>query len=238
MRDFLSAVAAVALVATTMAAGLARADDAYISGGAKLLILDKTSSKKLVYVSRDKFDLDGDGQFAHKGAGAPDGTPQGAALGIDATLEVFYTDNPANNAVLAIPGSGFIINRDPVAKYLNSAAPTGGAVQIAVVKHNSDVAKVLARALGDTELIDILAGGPGPRGITAVLTVHNQNDNGGLGATHRMCTRFIAGTPVIRDIAGGKRLLMMQPQKTNIDFTKCITGASPSPAFLDGSTLF
>jgi hypothetical protein len=205
-------------------------NDAYVTASVKLLIKDTIAANgkaKLVYLSKDKFDPDGDGECANNGGGTD------ASL-MSGTLEVFYRNDPANVATFDLPSSAFITQKPfTVVKYVNASAPnvTGG-IKVAVVKTSAGVTKVVAKSLGDSTAIDLFAGGePGPLGMSALLTLNNGNDS----QTYRMCTTFESGSPVVKDIAGGlgRKLLMKQPVEDpgKFGFSDCL--ASPSGAFLD-----
>jgi hypothetical protein len=205
-------------------------NDAYVTASVKLLIKDTVAANgkaKLVYLSKDKFDPDGDGECANNGGGTD------ASL-MSGTLEIFYRNDPANNAVFDLPSSAFLTQKPfTVVKYVNASAPnvTGG-IKVAVVKTSAGVTKVVAKSLGDSEVIDLFSGGdPGPQGMSAVLTLNNGNDS----QTYRMCTTFESGSPVVKEIAGGlgRKMLMKQPLEDpgNFGFSDCI--GSASGAFLD-----
>lgn len=160
----------------------------------KLLLLDKAGAARMAYLAKDSAITVG-------AAGDP-------AL-LSATLEIFYSDDPANRATFLLDNIGWFKNNEKLAKYRNSSAPIGGGAKTARVKQ-ATLAKIVAKALGDapTTTIDILAGGePSASGLTTILTIDNGND----GSTRRFCSRFStdAGSVVkYREINGGRKLLL------------------------------
>jgi cobaltochelatase CobS subunit len=62
-------------------------------------------------------------------------------------------------------GSGWLVNKDTVTKYVNKQAPdVGGQVKVTVVKPTK-VAKVVAKGLGDGPVIDLI------QGVSRMVTV-------------------------------------------------------------------
>lgn len=229
----LSPVALSLLVAICLA-GLAGADDAGVAGK-KLTIIDAGTSSgkaKLLYLAK----LD---PGIQKGA-------DGSASQLDATLEIFYTDDPnAGRSRFEMPqGTGWRLNSGK-AKYLNQAAPTNGAVKLAFVKPGT-LARVMAKALGDTpeNSLDLFAGGEpsAEGGLTTVLTIYNRND----GSLHRMCTKFATSsgsTLSLKEIGGGagRKLIAKNgvPTACTLDYTDdsmwlCKPGMTENQCFVNG----
>jgi hypothetical protein len=156
--------------------------------GTKLVIVDKlaTAGKaKVVFVAKNDPGI-------QKG-------PAGGPATLSGSFEVFYTDDTsvAGSFILPTPWQK---NDALVAKYVNTLAPSGGQVKVALVK-NDLVAKVRAKGLGDGPAIDLFAGPPSASGgVTAVLTVVNA------GLQRRLCTRFatdLGSEVAFSEIAGG-----------------------------------
>lgn len=159
--------------------------------GKKLVIVDKlfaAGKAKVVFVSK----LD-DG--IEKGL---EGDP---AL-LDGTFSVGYGDDASVAGSFTMPGTGWLVNKEKVAKFVNKSAPTGGGVKVAVVKPDK-VAKVVGKSLGDGPVLDLSGGAPSAAGgVVAIFTVQNGNDD----STHEMCTLFSTdqGSSVVyKQIAGG-----------------------------------
>jgi hypothetical protein len=143
--------------------------------GLKLIIVDKgVSGGKAVFVAKDP--------GITKGASTDTATIF-AELGIayDSTQGVFTM----------APGAGWIVNKETVAKYVNNAAPSGGAVKVSVIKPGALI-KVVGKSLGDTA-IDISSAPTGD------VYVSHSVLNGDTASRH--CTRF--GTCSHKLIAGG-----------------------------------
>ena len=139
-----------------------------------------------------------------KDAGIAKGGDGDPALLSD-TLEIFYSDHPCNFARFHLAsGAQWVEDANGRAKYVNPAAPlSGGAVKTASIVQGQ-IAKVVARSLGESGAIDLLSGGllSEGGGLTAVLTIVNGND----GSAQRMCTRFasdVGSTVTLRHIGGG-----------------------------------
>jgi len=225
-------IAAVAVAASMTIGDIAKADDAYVTGSAKLIIIDNPTAgkQKLVYLSKDKADADGDGLLAHKGGATPDGAP---SSGVTGSVDIFYRNDGGNRAVFDLPEANWVTNNSNVAKYVNKSAPAGGGVKVGVVKHSANLVKIVSKTLGDSSSIDLFAGGdPGPDGLAALVTINNANDP----SVHRLCTIFSSGSPVIKEIAAGtgRKLVVKSPVKTGVDFSDCVNPiGSPSGAFVD-----
>jgi hypothetical protein len=156
--------------------------------GTKLVIVDKvaTSGKaKVVFVAKND-------------AGIQKG-PAGDPASLAGSFDVFYTDQTSVAGSFVLP-SPWQKNDALVAKYVNTLAPSGGQVKVALVK-NGLVAKVRAKGLGDGPALDLFEGPPSTSGgVTAVLTLVTE------GLERRFCTRFAsdAGSEVtFSEIAGG-----------------------------------
>lgn len=176
-------VAALGVWWLVAGATAASAADAGITAS-KLLMLDKGAggTAKVVFVSQD----------ANVAKG-----PSTAPGEIAATLQIYYADAPANDALFRLPAP-WLKNTATAAKYVNRTAPSGGGVKVATIKPGA-VAKVVARSRGDLRTIDVVSSPPGANGITVVLSVGDASD----GSTTRLCTRFAAGDIIVKTVAGG-----------------------------------
>jgi hypothetical protein len=148
-------------VATTAAA----ADVGVV--GTKLIIVDKTvasSSAKAVFVAKD--------------ASITKGVSTDTAE-IFAELSVRY-DSTSGYFVMPSGEAAWIVNKETVAKYLNSTAPVGGAVRVSVIKPGALI-KVVSKSLGD-DAIDLSTAPTGD--VFVSHTVLND------ATATRHCTRF------------------------------------------------
>jgi len=191
--------------------------------GKKLIITDKTAKNGKVSIV-----------FLAKGEGVASG-PAGDPGELDATLDVFYTDDPSfsrfgrSRLTMARnttdPPVANWVEHDKKTKYLDKTAPDGGPVKLALVKPGK-LAKVVGKALGDdaANSIDLATGGApsADGGITVMLTIYNRID----GSLHRMCTRFATadGSKVkVKEIAGGtgRKLIAKKgaPVPCTLDYT-------------------
>ena len=132
--------------------------------GTKLVIVDAPSGRaKAVFVVKDTNVI--------KGIGTD-------AASIETTLDV---DTGASRGRFAAPsGGGWLSNTAQVARYVNSRAPSGGAVKNTVLKPGRLI-KLVAKSLGDEPLDLSLA--PDAT-VFAAYSVTNGNE------THRHCTQF------------------------------------------------
>ena len=132
--------------------------------GTKLIVVDAPSGRaKVAFVVKDTNVI--------KGVGTD------AAL-IDTVLDV---DTGASHGSFVAPsGAGWLFNTASVARYVNTAAPSGGSVKVTVLKPGKLI-KLVAKSLGDEPLDLSLA--PGST-IYAAYSVTND------GETHRHCTQF------------------------------------------------
>jgi hypothetical protein len=110
---------------------------------------------------------------------------------ISAVLDVVYTGTSGQFTVPAGASdgtTGWLVNKDTIAKFVNSDAPGGStATRVAKIKTGIKRRSVTfdARWTGDAALLDIVAAGPpDAAGVTVVLTVTNGAE------TFRMCTLF------------------------------------------------
>jgi hypothetical protein len=153
-----------------------RATDIPVTG-LKLIVVDKTAvsgTAKAVFVAKDP--------GVAKGVGTDPAT-------IFAELGVSYDSVQGSFAMP--PGSGWVANKDTVAKYSNAAAPSGGAVKVSIIKPGQLI-KVVGKSLGETP-IDISS--PPTGDVYVTHTVLNGDE------AFRHCTRF--GTCIHKLIAGG-----------------------------------
>jgi len=139
----------------------------------KLVVVDKlatTSSAKAVYVVRDPGVAKGDATDANK---------------IRARLDLAYQGGAESGALAVGCGSatGWVVNKDTVAKFVNNVAPSGPAqTRVAVVKPTL-VARIVGKGLGE-EPLDVLAAGPPPGSVFASFEVTNDTER------HRHCSEL------------------------------------------------
>lgn len=166
----------VGAVAGIGMAGTVRAADIPIAGR-KVVVVDKMNAvgkAKAVFVAK------------HPGATKGSGTD---VTQIDVEFELSY--DSVSGAFLAPQGSGWLVNKATVAKYVNKNAPAGGATKVAVIKPGK-LLKIVGPSLGDTP-IDI-SGAPSGS-VLAVYTVTNGAE------VNRHCTSFPVCSHKV--IAGG-----------------------------------
>jgi len=173
MTKFIAVAVAFGVI---VGAGLASAADISIAGK-KLVVVDKivaATKAKAVFVAKDP--------AVTKGSGIDPAQ-------LDAELDVSY--DSASGVFLAPQGSGWLVNKPTVAKYVNKPAPVGGATKVSVIKPGK-LLKLVAKSLGDSPIDISLA----PSGdVLAVYTVTNGAE------TNRHCTAFPTCTHKV--IAGG-----------------------------------
>jgi hypothetical protein len=181
MRTTRTALAALAAMTLLVPAAHA----ATIEGGVvglKLILLDKYSlgKAKAVYVAKGDPDI-------IKGM-------EGDPPGLTGTVQIIDLSDPSNQAVYSLPGSGWLVNKATVAKYVNKlAAPGGDGVKVAVVKPGL-VGKVVAKNLGDGDSASGDQGASdlnlqdfdGSENVRVVVTIVNSND----GNTYVFCSDF------------------------------------------------
>jgi hypothetical protein len=169
--------------------------------GQKLLLLDKytaTSKAKTVLVLKDTTP-----GGIHKG-------PSADPPGLSGTVVLFQQADPSNRAVYALDASGWLFNKDKVAKFVNPLAAPGGAGARSAIVRPDKLVKLVARNLGDgdsasgdqsTHDID-LSVLTSADVIVAVVTIYNAAD----GSTNTMCTQF--ESPLLKTVGGtGTRYL-------------------------------
>jgi hypothetical protein len=153
----------------------AQATDVPITG-LKLIVVDKTATAniaKAVFVAKDPAITKGPGVDPSQ---------------IAATLDVAY--DTVSGAFDMPQGTKWLVNSASVGKYVNKAAPTGGAAKVSVLKPGSLV-KVVGKSLGDTPLDISVA----PTGVVYVAdTIINGAE------TTRLCTQFNA---CVHKVIGG-----------------------------------
>ena len=143
--------------------------------GTKLIVVDAPSGHaKAVFVVKD--------QNVIKGTGTDPAS-------IDTVLDV---DTGASHGSFVAPsGAGWLLNTAGVARYVNTAAPSGGAVKVTVIKPGRLI-KLVAKSLGDEPLdLSLAPGGT----IYAAYSVTNGAE------MHRHCTQFTSCA--YAPIAGG-----------------------------------
>ena len=164
------------IVSSTTTSTLVSGGDVPILG-LKLIVVDKSvlaGKAKAVFVAKDA--------AISKGSGTNPAQ-------IEAVLHVAY--DATSGAFLMPQGGRWLVNSSSVAKYVNKAAPNGGAVKVSVIKPGSLV-KVVGKSLGDTPL-DIASPPVGPVYVSDVMI--------NSGVETRLCTQF-AGC-AHKPIAGG-----------------------------------
>jgi cysteine-rich repeat protein len=208
---FIALAAGVAMVA---GATQGRAADIGVDAK-KLIIVDKLSAAdkaKTVYVSKDQTGV------ITKGTGTDVGD-------ISVAFDFSYVGDFATsgNFILAAGASdgtsGWLVNKDTVAKYVNKnapGAPTGA--KVSVVKPGK-LLKIVGKDLGDTP-IDLIGAGAPTGDVCTRFTVNN----GGESNTH--CTIFPAGTYSFKSIANetGRKLVA----KGGIPDPACACSGQPS----------
>jgi hypothetical protein len=182
-----------------LSCGAAQAADIGVAGG-RLVVRDTTAVNGRASVTYSLRNQPG----IQKG-------PAGSTTNLEATIEVFYTDDPCNGSKFILPpGASWRVNSSDTARYRIQRTAGAGAVQRVMIRNGKDL-RAHARALGDEPSwkLDLAAGTPSATGgITAIVTIRNGND----ASTHRMCTRFasIDGSTVsLRATAGGRGRMLV-----------------------------
>ena len=129
----------------------------------KLIVVNKTTGAKAIFVAKD--------------AGVTKGTGDDAG---DISSQLDITGTTAPGSFVNPEGGSWLVNKDTVAKYVNKPAPTGGSTKVSVIKPGKLI-KNVGKSLGDTPL-SITAAPAGE--VHAVYTVVNG------GSTFRHCGKF------------------------------------------------
>jgi hypothetical protein len=129
----------------------------------KLIVVNKTTGSKAIYVVKDP--------AVTKGAGTD-------ATDISSQLDITGTTTPGS--FVNPEGASWLVNKSTVAKYVNKPAPTGGSTKVSVLKPGKLI-KNVGKSLGDSPL-SITAAPAGE--VHAVYTVVNG------GQTFRHCGKF------------------------------------------------
>jgi hypothetical protein len=183
--------------------------------GKKLIILDNltTAGKaKVVYVAKD----------LPAGKGTTNDPTQ-----ISATLE-YESPTLGTSGSAAMPqGSGWLVNKDTVAKYVNKDAPGGaGAVKVAVVKPGK-LLKAVLKDLGDSgSAIDIYGTGDPTLSSVDMTTQFTVIDG---ATTRRHCSEFTGCVRKIIAAGSGAKIVC----KTATPGGSVVCPSSPSGAFVD-----
>jgi hypothetical protein len=199
---------------TTTTTTLPPVDNVGITGK-KLISVDKITAAgkaKVVYVAKD--------------SPAGKGTSNNASQ-ISATLDYQSPTLGVEGSASMPQGSGWLVNKDTVAKYVNKDAPGGaGAVKVGVIKPTKLLNAVL-KSLGDAgSEIDIYGtGDPSPASVD-MATQYTVVDG---GAIRRHCGEFTACARKI--IAGGSGAKIVC--KTPVPGASVTCPSSPSGAFLE-----
>ena len=168
---------AIATIACILLAGAAPAADIAVIPK-KLIVVDKLAAAgkaKLVYVSKDQ------AAGITKGGGTDVGQ-------IDVRFDASYDAGSVAGSFTLPAGasdgtSGWLVNKDTVAKYVNKSAPSGPTqAKVAVIKPGK-LLKLVGKGLGD-QPFDILAGGAPAGGVRTQYCVTNG------GEEHCHCSRF------------------------------------------------
>jgi len=185
--------------------------------GKKLIIIDKLTAAekaKVVYVAKDTTPT--------KGAGTD------AAL-ISAAFDYEIPVLGAAGSVAMPQGMGWLVNKDTVAKYVNKAAPTGGAAKVSVIKPGK-LLKVVAKDLGDAGTkIDVYQGGAATTPVDAATRYTVTNG----GTTVRHCGTF---TGCVRKLIGGDTGAKVVCKNAVADPICGGVGATTTSTTMSGST--
>jgi len=202
-------VMALAAAGALAFAGSANAADIGVTG-LKLIVLDKlaaASKAKTVFVVKDP--------------GITKGTGTDAAT-ISGSMNVQYDTSSGSYAMPS--GSGWLVNKASVAKYVNKQAPSGGSVKVSVIKPGN-LFKVVAKSLGETPL-DISNPPTGSVFVAANVT------NGAESNSH--CTSFNACVHKI--IAGGGNFKLICKGSATPDAGCSANGPGPTLTVLNFTT--
>lgn len=173
------------LVGLVASATGARAADVGVTA-VKLIVVDKIATAgtaKAVFVSKDV------------------ALPAIAGLG---AIEIGYSGTGSALGAFLLPASSEWLDAPSgTAKYVNKAAPSGGAIKVAVFKEGR-LAKMSAKALGDAPFfLDLFSAGvPSSDGGIRVTISFPET----FGVTERYCSQFavdLGSTVAFKEIAGG-----------------------------------
>ena len=150
---------------------------------------------------------------------------RGMPAGIDATLEVYYTDAAATVAGAWTMPAPWQRNDGVLARFANGQAPSGPTTIRRATIRTGALVTVSAAGLGDgTTVLRLPATPPGPGGVTVVLTVNNATD----GSIHRACMRFAGengGAVELKSKGGTRRLIASGGART-----ACLSAATVAAA--------
>ena len=155
------------------------------------------TAKKFIVIDKLSAASKAKGVFVAKDANVDKG-PGTSVDDIDVRLDVVY--DSASGAFVVPAGasdgtSGWLVNKETVAKFVNKSAPAGPTVtKVAAVKPGK-LAKLVAKERGDTPL-DVLGAGAPSGSVFAAYTVTNG------GAVFRHCTEFQNAACAYKLIAG------------------------------------
>jgi hypothetical protein len=198
-------------LALMLAASTAMAVDVSIEGK-KFILVDKLSA-----AGKAK------GVFVAKTPDANKGTSNSTS---QISAEIAYQSvalNSSGSAEMPLASSGWVVNNANVAKYVNSSAPTGGAVKVAVIKPTK-LLKAVLKDLGDSgSAINIYQSGAttNPVDMAVQFTVVDG------GATRRHCAEFTGCARKLIAAGSGAKVVC----HTAVPAGSVTCPASPSAAF-------
>jgi hypothetical protein len=167
----------LAIVLAALVAHAAAGDAADIGvGGSALRVTNRGASQRVRLDIRDP--------AITKGPGA---TGRTTVPSLEATVAIYYADQPgALSARFQLP-AGLWRNRGEVARLNNGRAPAGPTATRRAVIRNGRLLSFSALALGDDRVAQLGSVAPtATGGINVVVTLRNALD----GSTTRLCTRF------------------------------------------------
>ena len=195
----------------------------------KLIVVDKLAAAgkaKAVFVSKD-------------GAITKGGGTDAGQIAVDFTMA--YAGTSVAGA-FALPAgasdgtSGWLVNKDTVAKFVNKSAPAGATqAKVAVVKPGK-LLRLVAKGTGDTPL-DILAAGPPPAGVLTSYCVTNGGDETCHCSEFPTCTwKSIAGDTGAKLVCkGGVADPSCRPAVVDPILPQA---TAPCPTIVDGDVTF
>ena len=181
----------------------------------KLVVLDRLAfagNAKVVYVAKDAAVTKNNGQD-------PDG------IGVEFRISYDGEDGRFDVPTGAFGGdTGWKVNKEAVAKFVNRAAPAGPTLARTVLVKPGKLIKLVAKGLGDGDPLDIVTQGSPSGSVFTSLCVAN----GGETTCH--CTEFQSCVYTPLAAGSGAKLVCKSPNGPDAG---CAALASPSGAFLD-----